>query len=425
MFIQIPYGKTELQFNVEKNRLRSVITPREVPPSENAEREIETALRSPIESPTIEALHPRGKTVAIAVDDITRVTPTRLLLPSILGMFEKAGAKDEDITIIVALGTHRRMIERELIEKFGAEVVERYNVINHDFDNQAELEYLGNVATNVPVWINKRYLKADIKVGVGNIIPHCNAGWAGGAKILLPGLAGEETVGRMHILSALTNPNALGMEENPTRRLIEEFARKVGLHLIINTVLTREGEIVKVFAGHFVKAHRKGVDVAKSIYAVRTEGLSDITVSSSYPADLDFWQGTKGLFSGALATKANGAIVLVTPCPEGMSPTHPRWGEYLTRNAEELRKMCREGLSADDDLVSLSLALEIATLREKHLICVVSEGVSRNDTDIMGFRKYDRVEDAIESVSGIRGRMASVNVLTHGGDTYPILEHDE
>jgi len=418
---RIPYGDTEIEFEVDKDRLMGIITPREVAPSSNPATGIEYALKNPVEAPALESLHLRGKKVAIAVDDLTRVTPTNILLRPILRLLERAGVKAHDVKIIVALGTHRQMTDRELREKYGQEVVEKYHVINHAFDDQLELEYMGKIATDVPVWINRDYLNADVRIGTGNIIPHCNAGWAGGAKILLPGLAGEETVGRMHVHSAMANPNALGMDQNHTRQLIEEFAERVGLHFIVNTVLTRHGEIVRVFAGHFIKAHRKGVQFAKGIYAARASGLAEITVSSSYPADVDFWQGSKGLFSAELATKTGGAILLVSPCPEGLSQTHPQWIEYLQHTAEELREMCKAGLQKVDDLACLGIALDYASVREKHPVCILTDGISQKDTERMGFQKFNRIEDAIEHLSRRYGRHAKLNILTHGGDTYPVL----
>ena len=419
MRVQVPYGNNEVQVNIDEKRLTKIISPSEIAPSPNPDLEVEKALRNPIEGPTIEELSLRGKTVAIAVDDVTRATPTHILLPSILGLLEKAGAKRENVRIVVALGTHRPMTDTEMREKYGADVVEKYTFINHAFEDQSELEYLGNIADDVPVWINKNYSRADIRIATGNLIPHFNAGWGAGAKILLPGLAGEETVGRMHIHSATTTPNGLGMEQNPTRQLIENFAERVGIHLVVNTVTTRNREIVKVFAGHFVQAHRRGLELAKKIYSVPTPELADITIASSYPANIEFWQGLKGLFSSDLATKTDGGIVELTPCFEGVSVTHPKWIEYLQCDGEELKRMYKAG--EVEDFVALGLALNVAYVKKKHPICLVSDGISETVAEKMGFRKFRNAEEALEFLSGRYGAESTINVLTHGGETYPIL----
>lgn len=420
MLMKIPYGKGEIKFDLDSDRLQEVISPSEVVPAKNPRLEVEAALKAPLEGPTIEGLAPSGKTVAIAVDDVTRTTPTDLLLRPLLNSLKQAGAVSDKIRVIVALGTHRRMTESEMKEKYGSEVVEEYEFINHAFDDDSQLKYLGDVARDIPVWINRAFIEADIRIVTGNIIPHFNAGWGAGAKILLPGLAGEETVGRMHVHSAMTTPNGLGMEENPTRRIIDAFAERVNIHLLVNSVITRRKEIVKVYAGHFIKAHRRGIEHAKHVYSVPTRGLSDITISSSHPADIEYWQGLKGLFSADLATRAGGGIIEVTPCPEGISVMHPKWVEYLQYDTGELKEMYQAGKI--EDLVALGLALNIAHVREKHPICIISDGISEKQSEKMRFQKFDRVEDAIAMLTRRYGSDSKINILTHGGETYPVLK---
>ena len=420
MNVELPYGEKKVDFELDEKRLLSIISPSEIAPSKDPIFEIEKALKNPIDGPSIEELSPKGKTIAIAVDDITRITPTHLLLPPLLGLLQKAGAKRDNIKIIIALGTHREMTSQEMRDKYGTPVIEEYEVINHAFNEQSELMYVGKIADDVPVWINKEYLKADIRIATGNLIPHFNAGWGAGAKTLLPGLAGEDTVGRMHVHSATTTPNGLGIEDNPTRQLIDEFAEKVGIHLLVNAAITRKKEIVSVFAGHFIKAHREGINFAKRIYGVEDVVLADITISSSHPADIEYWQGLKGLFSADLATKVNGGIVELTPCPEGISVMHPKWIDYLQHNTKELKEMNKAG--EIEDLVALGLALNVAHVREKHPICIVSEGISDKDAEKIGFRKFKRIEEAVEYLSGILDFKSKVNILKHGGETYPIIK---
>jgi nickel-dependent lactate racemase len=409
----------EIGFAIDERRVMAIISPSDVAASPNPDLEVENAMKNPIAGVALRELSPRRKTIAIAVDDMTRATPSRALLRVILRLLKEAGARKQNIKIVVALGTHRPMTDQEMKEKYGAETVEEYEVVNHVYDEESELEFLGRATeSGLPVWINKHYVKADLRMATGNLIPHFNAGWGAGAKILLPGLAGEETVGRMHVHSALTTPNGLGAEENPTRRLIEAFAEKVGVHMLVNTALTRHGEIAKVFAGDLVRAHRSGIDFAKRIYGVEMPGLATITISSSHPADIEYWQGQKGLFSADLATKPGGGIIHLTPCPEGLSVAHPKWIDYLQHNSKELKKIYEAG--EVDDLVALGPALNIAYLREKHRVCIVSDGISERDATRMGFRKFNKIEDALDFLSRSHGGYSRVNVLTHGGESYPL-----
>ncbi len=420
MKLEVPYGQTFLDFEVAEKRVLSVISPREVASSLNPLQVVERALENPIESSTIESLSPKDKKIAIVVDDISRMTPTETLLRPILGVLHGEGAKKEDIKIIVALGTHRPMTMREMKDKYGWQIVEQYEVINHSFKDESELQFVDHVVGKIPIWINKEYAKSDLRIATGNIVPHYNAGWGAGAKILLPGLAGEETVGRMHVYSAATTPNGLGMDDNPTRLLIDTFAKRIGIDFLVNTVTTKSGQIAKVFAGDLVKAHRSGVASAREIYGAKLSGLASITISSSYPADIDYWQGLKGLFSADLATEPGGGIIEVTPCPEGLSPMHPKWIDYLQHNTTELKEMYE---ARDvDDMVALGLALNIAHVRERHTVCIVSDGISTKESEKIGFQKFDNIDEALGHLSRLLGQESKVNVLTHGGETYPVVE---
>jgi nickel-dependent lactate racemase len=419
MQVTVPYGKNQVCFNIAEHRVLDILEPSEFPLAPNPEAEIERALKEPIDGPTIEALKPRGKRIGVVVDDTTRVTPTEVLLKVILRQLENAGATPSMIKIFIALGTHRKMTDDEMKKKYGDEVVGKYEVINHDSADKARLKYFGKIADDVPVWLNKEFAECDLRIATGNVIPHFNAGWGAGAKILLPGLAGDETVGRMHVLSAMTTPNGLGMNQNPTRDVIEAFAAKVGLHLVVNTVLSRDRKIVKVYAGHFVKAHRAGVDLARKIYGVKARGLADITVTSSYPADIEFWQGLKGLFSADLCTRPGGSIIELTPCPEGIAVKHPKWIEYLQLGTSGLKE--RYGAHGNEDFVALGIALNVAAVRERHQIGIISDGISDGDAERMHFKKFRSLEDALKHFSEVNGRNSSVNVLKYGGETYPII----
>jgi nickel-dependent lactate racemase len=232
-------------------------------------------------------------------------------------------------------------------------------------------------------------------------------------------LAGEETVGRMHVKSAMTMPNALGQIDNPTRSLIDSYGAKVGIHSILNTVLTLKGKIVRAFAGDYLAAHRRGVELSRRIYGVRVPRLADIVVSSSHPADLEFWQAWKGLASADLAAKPGGGIVLVTPCPEGISVTHNEWRELLQFDSRAIEEMIRE--RKVDDLVAAGLALTVVKIREKHRVCIVSDGISYEDAEKLQFEKSKTVEEAVQGLSRQHGGESSVSVLAYGGDMLPIV----
>ena len=415
--VELPYGKQERFFEIEEKRLIGVFSPKDCEPAKDATSEVIRSLENPIGASGLRRVLRRNRKVAIAVDDNTRATPVHLVLPALIKHFN---LRREDVQVIVALGTHRRMTKAEMEEKYGKDTVQEYEFVNHAFDEHEQLKILGEFPDGTPVWVNRSFLNADVRIGIGNIVPHFTAGWSAGSKILLPGLAGEETVGRMHYVSAMERPNTLGLVENSGRMLMDRFAEKVGLDLIIDTVLNRREEIVKVFSGNYVEAHRKGVEFARRVYNVDVPGRADITVSSSYPADIEFWQAQKGLYSADVITKKGGGILLLTPCTEGISVIHKDWSNLLEYDAETLADLIRT--RKVNDLAAASLALCVVKTREAYNTSVVSDGISYKTAQKLGFKKFSTLQEAMEHLTRIYGDKSRVAVLTHGGDTCPVLK---
>jgi nickel-dependent lactate racemase len=417
--LSIPYGSDRVDFEIDKHRLLGVFYPAEMRAAIDQTAQVNYAIRNPIGSAGLTSLLHKGDTVSISCDDATRATPTKLLLNCLLPTIEESGIPRSAVQIVISLGTHRKMTDSELKSKLGEEVIEEYAVWNHAYDDPNELRLLGTIDHDVPVWINRRFLGSSVRICLGNIIPHGNAGWSGGAKSLLPGLAGKETVGRMHIKSAMTTPNALGILDNPTRALIDTYGGKVGIHLILNTVLTRNNQILQAFAGDYLAAHREGVKLSRQVYGVRLPRQADIVISSSYPADLEFWQAWKGIASADLAGKPGGGIVLVTPCPEGISATHPEWKDLLQLDSKTIELMIQK--RQIDDLVAAGLALSIVKIRERHRICIISDGISHRDAEKLRVEKFTTIEEAIQELSREYGSDSTLSVLAHGGDMLPIV----
>jgi nickel-dependent lactate racemase len=278
--------------------------------------------------------------VVVLVDDRTRMTPQKLILPHILEELRSAGLKNSQIRLVIAQGTHRNMTVDEIRERFGDEVVSRVEIRNHDcFNNLVDM---GVTRRGTRILVNRDVMEADFRIAVGGVLPHHPAGWSGGAKMLLPGVAGKETVNAMHLLGA--NESQLGKINSPCREEMEDFAREVGLHFIFNVILNENGKILRAVSGHFIDAHRDIVAWGKKINGVAFGEKADITISSSYPFDYDLTQADKGLFSAALATKPGGEIILLSPCTEGIAPTH---GEEMSRLARYDDKTLWEMLDAD------------------------------------------------------------------------------
>ena len=417
MRVELPYGHERRTLEIDERRLIGVFSPEDAEAVKDVEAEVFRSLDNPIGLGSLRSIVRRGRKVAIAVDDNTRVTPVRSFLPPLLKHFN---LQRKDVVVIVALGTHRKMTDREMQEKYGPEIIEEYEVINHAFDEKDQLKMVGKLPNGVPVWVNREFVNADVKISTGNIIPHFTSGWSAGSKTLLPGLAGEETVDWMHYIGAMDLPNALGEVENSSREVMDAFAKEVRLSFIVNTVLNRSERIVRIFSGDFVKAHREGIELSKKIYSVNVPERSDITMVSSYPADIEFWQAEKGLYSADKVTRKGGGILLLTPCPEGICVTHKEWEELLQYDSETLVDMIKNGRSKN--LTAASLALCVVKTREPYEVCIVSDGISDEMAAKLHFKRVSSLDEGLEYLSKRLGNDSRVSVLTHGGDTCPMLE---
>jgi len=421
--VTIPYGyNNSLSFNVPDKNLTEVLSPNKVDIPPNPQELIEQALENPVESGKIEEIVKRKKSsgkikVCIICDDLTRSTPGYMIIPPILKRLNQAGIPDKDIFIIMALGTHRPMSEAEIIEKLGKEIYSRIKVYNSEFkDKSYKLVNIGTSPDGVPVWLDRRVSEADIKIGVGTIIPHPAAGCSGGAKIILPGVTGEDTVASFHLQYAATPENLFGQPTTPARQIMERLVEVVGLDFIINIVSTPDNEIYKVIAGHFIHAHRKGIKYMRDVYGIKVSSQQDIVVCSSHPSNLDFWQATKAVFAPDVWARPGGSIIIAASCPEGLGP-HKEYADYIGNdNPQQLLDDAYAGKTAEP--IAVSGGVTLSRMRKIKTFSLVSDGVDRKYADIMKWHYYAGLQEAVDSELKHYGRDAKVGVITHGGSSY-------
>jgi len=377
------------------------------------------ATRNPIGAPTLaELVAQKGRETVILVDDQTRATPQKRVLPLLLNELNRAGVAGEEITILVALGTHRYMTEEECFLRLGAEVMDRVGVINHAIDDPSQLVRLGETASGIPISVNRRYPESDISIAVGNIIPHIYAGWAGGGKMVQPGVCGPETTAATHLAAASVVPHILATLDNPIRKEIDEVVQRSGLTMIVNTVLNSQRRIVKVVAGHVVGAFRAGVREAEPIYTVEIEEYPGIVIASSYPADLDLWQAAKALIHGALMTREGGTLILATPCPQGVASQLPIVLQLGDASPAEIQRKMKRMDSAH--LIGAATHMAIGAVRERVKVVIVSDGLKEEEARRLGFQYAPDLQEALKAALTRHGAGAKVGVLTHGGDVAPL-----
>jgi nickel-dependent lactate racemase len=417
--VMLPYGKEKIYVDIPDKNLMGVYSPRDVAPVTDVKLEVTRALQNPIGCKLLRELLIGVSTVVIVADDNTRLTPTDKIIPVLLDIMNNIGVPDAQITIIIALGTHRFMTQEEILQKFGKDVIERVAIKNHDYKNKAELVDLGTTSNGTHVTINRQTYQADFKIGVGSIVPHHIPGFAGGAKIVQPGICGEETTAETHLLSVRAPRSYLGTTNNPVRAELNSIARATGLNTILNTVLNRNGEVVKAFFGDVVDAFNEGVELSKKVYSIEIPEEADIVLASSYPCDIEFWQAHKTLYPSDLAVKAGGIIIIATPCYEGIAMTHKDILEVTHKDACGIREMVSGKKMRDE--VAAALAIAWAQVKERETVYIVSSGICNEDAKKLGFRHFNTVQDALDTALREKGSDARITVLTHAPDMLPVI----
>jgi len=400
MRIRLPYDVAGLSAcDIPDGRLSAIYRMAETPAVSDLDREIRAALDRPIGCPRLSALVRSDQRVAVIVDDLTRPTPTARILPGVLEALHDRGVRREQISVVVALGSHRPMTAAEIRKKVGDTAAADYRVVNSRFDDPAHLVDCGRSADGVPIWIDEAVARADLRIGIGSIVPHGAVGWSGGAKILYPGVAGKETVARFHFTHGLTEENMTGREACPVRARMEAWVQQVGLEFVVNCVLTPDDAVSRVVAGHYVAAQRAGVAAAKPIYCREIREQVDIVVSVGYVHDGDFWQASKGLYGPEALVRDGGTLLLVAPCSEGIGP-HADYLERIGRddNRAILEAILDGRMKEPPDPLSLGPAGMMARLRRRFRAAIVSPGLGRHDLDPAGYEKFDDVESGVATL---------------------------
>ena len=270
---------------------------------------IRRAFAEPIGKPPLREYAKGRRDAAILIDDLTRPTPAYRTLPYILEELAEAGLDDSKVRIVCAIAAHRSMTREDFIKKIGLDLVDRLEVINHNaYDN---LEHYGSSSLGIPIWVNREFARSDLKIAAGMITPRGHM-FGGGAKLLLPGACGRQTIYLNH---SYCPPDTF-------RQHLDEVARIVGLEYIVNPLLNGKGEIMAMVTGDTEKAYWHGVDIGKDLYRTKVPADMDIVVCNAWPKDTEGTQAGMGrvpLYATRNeALKPDGTLVITAGCPEGL-----------------------------------------------------------------------------------------------------------
>ncbi len=420
---KVPCGKNkkELEFELNEKNVIFNALPVEVDEIPDKDIVITEGFNNTIGTGKLEEIVQPNMKIVVIVDDITRPTPKKILLPEVLKRLEMANVPKDNIKIIIGLGTHRKMTEEEINKNIGKKNIEGYSLINIDYKDKDRFVNFGESKNGTPIEVYKEVLQADFKIAIGNIVPHIAAGWGGGAKMIQPAVCSEKTTEVTH-LKACTIQNVLevcGNADNKVRHEMEDIAGKVGLDFIVNTVLDENKNILGLFCGDYIKAHRKGIELAEKVMCPKIPEKADILITSAYPSDIDFWQGCKPYIYSQFGVKEGGVLIYVIEGEEGLCGNAPHHEKTLRKWSlvpfEKQLKAVENG--EVEDIVGINVPLFHSKVRNRVKTICISSGLSVEDKQDLGFKHAESIDEAIDLAYELMGRDAKVGIIPYCGET--------
>src|SRR5262249_18114258 len=332
---------------------------------------------------------------------------------------EMPDVRASDVTILVATGTHRCNTPAEIEAMLGRDLMRRYRVINHDSRDESALVDAGETASGAPVYLNRRWLDADVRITTGFVEPHFFAGFSGGPKMVAPGLAGLQTTLVLHDAARIAHPMATwGVTDgNPIHDDIREIARMTGVHFALDVTLNRAQQITAVFAGELFAEHRAACAAAKRDAMREVEAPVDVvlTTNAGYPLDQNLYQAVKGMSAAATVVKRGGTIVCAAECRDGL-PAHGAYGEVLAARSspQELLAMITAPGYSKPDQWQVQIQAQVQT---KARVLVKASGLSHREIHAAHFDPIDEVGEAVRRALADAGPQATLCVLPQGPQT--------
>jgi len=407
--VSLKYGKGSVRLEIPKDRLLEVVKPRS---SVCKGLSVPEALAAPIGVEPLPKLLDKNDKVAVVVSDITRPCPTRRILPFVMRSLKASGVPRDNLRILIGTGTHRGHTSAEKRALLGTYASSVPQVVDHKMDSA---QYVGTTKRGTRVSVNPLLLDVDFALAIGNVDVHYFAGYTGGYKAVIPGLAGKETIERNHSLMTLPNAEPGVIESNPVREDLEEAGRMTGLRYVVNVVQDEKKRIVSSFAGDPISAQRAATKTVDGLVQVPVKEPADIVLASAggYPRDINLYQAHKAIENASHAVKNGGTIILVAECREGFgNTTFETWMTGASRLDEIGEKLSKQFI------LGAHKAFALSKIAKRAEIIVAS---NRLQASSIVLKTCKKPQDALNDAWRSHGKDASILVMPYAMNTLPTI----
>lgn len=416
--INFPFGKKKLSLEIKEDELEGVLVSKahEFKADKSESEIVKEALFNPVETERLSELVENKKDIVIISSDHTRPVPSHITMPLLLEEI-KRGAPEAEITILVATGFHRASTDAELRDKYGSDIVELVNIEMHDSRDQSQMVNLGKLPSGGDMLLNKRAVEADLLIAEGFIEPHFFAGFSGGRKSVLPGVASKTTVLANHCAEFIASANARtgNLEGNPMHQDMLFAAEAAGLSFILNVVIDSDKKVINAFAGDREKAHLQGTKFVDSLAGVDALPAEiAITSNGGYPLDQNIYQSVKGMTAAEATCKEGGVIIIAAECSDG----HGGEEFYQTfRDAKNVQQIMDDIMARGrKETVPDQWETQIlARIMLKFKVIMITDPDKQKMVEEMGMQWAENLNSAVEKAKKMLGKSkAAITAIPDG-----------
>lgn len=411
MNIKLKKDKEYVYASINDNYSINTLMPSVETRNESEDFLIKEALKNPVGTPPLHKIVKPGEKAVIVTSDITRPLNSKLILPYLIEELNLGNIKNEDITVVLALGSHRKHTEKEKRTLVGDELFETINVIDSDMNN---CKNFGTCKNGTPIDIFTPVAEADRVVCIGNVEFHYFAGYSGGSKAIMPGVSSHAAIQANHSNMVKEGAYAGNLDTNPVRQDIDEIGEHFKIDFIFNVVQSADKTVVGAYAGDYIKAHRAACKALDKMYKINIKEKADIVIVSpgGFPKDINIYQAQKALDNASHAVKDGGIIILCASCKEGFeNKIFEKWMTTMTK--EQMVKEIKENF-----VLGGHKAAAIAMTLMKSSIYMVTD-YDKEIIESIGFKHFNNLQDAVDKASSATGDTGTIILMPAGGSVLP------